>query len=109
MKKDEVANREPVSLEETLQDIDDVFVFNPPQTQDNLIKCERIQIACKSLAKLIAQDVPQGKEQTIAINNLLSTALFANHGILKRQIVLVAVGQPTPCCLDQHPASGTGS
>jgi hypothetical protein len=93
-KIDMLVTREPVSLEDTLQEIDDVFVFNPPQSQENLTKCLTIQNACKSLASLIARDVPEGKEQTIAINSLLATALWANHGILRRQVVVVAVSQP---------------
>ncbi len=93
-KIDMLVTREPVSLEDTLQEIDDVFVFNPPQTHENLNKCLSIQNACKNLANVIARDVPEGKEQTIAINNLLATALWANHGILRRQVMVVAINQP---------------
>lgn len=93
-KIDMLVTREPLAIDETIQEIDDIFVFNPPQTQENLNKCLTIQNACKNLASLIARDVPEGKEQTIAINNLLATALWANHGILRRQVMVVAVSQP---------------
>jgi len=95
MKQDEVANREPISAEEVEQEVDDVFRFNPPQTQENLNKCKEIQAACKNLALLIIKHVPQGKEQVIAVNNLVSTALFACHGITRRQVVVVAVPNPS--------------
>ncbi len=86
--------REPVSVQEVQDEIDDVFTFNPPQTADNQSKCQNIQSLCKQLAYVIARDVPQGKEQTIAINSVLSAALYSNHGILRRQIVMAAIPLP---------------
>lgn len=83
-------NREPVNPEQTQQDIDDIFVFRAPISQEHSDSCQKVQQACKDLAKLIAQEVPEGKEQTIAINNLLSTALFARHGITKRQVLVMS-------------------
>ena len=94
MKQDELVVREPVSPEDVQQELDDVFLFQGSQTQENLTKCQEIQAACKNLALLITKHVPQGKEQTIAVNNLVSTALFATHGINRRQVVLVAVAAP---------------
>jgi len=85
--------REPFNPEQIKQEINDVFVFNPPLSAIHAATCKKIQNACKELAQLIADEVPEGKEQTMAINNLLAVALFARHGITRRQIVVMAVSQ----------------
>jgi hypothetical protein len=90
----EIVTRKPVTPEQVKQEIDDVFVFNPPISAQHAASCDRIQKACKELAQAIAEEVPEGKEQTIAINNLLSTALFTRHGITRRQVVVVAMVTP---------------
>lgn len=114
MNEKEIPNRPPVSVEQTKQEINDVFVFSVPISAQHTASCERIQKACKALAQAIAEEVPEGKEQTIAINNLLSTALFARHGITRRQVVVVAVVSPdTPCSepapVESAPAASTCS
>lgn len=87
-------NREPVNLEKIKQEIDDVFIFKSPISNQHAESCQKIQNTCKALAQLIADEVPEGKEQTIAINNLLSAALFARHGITRRQVIMVAMAVP---------------
>ena len=87
-------SREPVSPEQIKQEIDDVFVFNPPLSIIHATSCQKIQDACKALAQVIADEVPEGKERVIAINNLLSTALFARHGITRRQVVVMSCAAP---------------
>lgn len=88
--------RQSENIEQVKQEIQDVFVFNAPMSMEHLISCEKIQNACKALAQAIADEVPEGKERTIAINNLLSTALFARHGITRRQIHIGATEKPLP-------------
>lgn len=89
--KDEQVNREPLDPAAVLLEIEEVFTFNPPLTPEQVIACQQIQDACKHLAQGIAKLVPEGKEQTIAVNNLLATALWARHGITRRQVTVVAV------------------
>jgi hypothetical protein len=84
-------NREPINTEQAKQEIEDVFVFNAPSSVNTSFACQRIQNACKALAQAIAEEVPEGKERVVAINSLLSAALFARHGITRRQVVIVAV------------------
>src|SRR5208337_1206463 len=86
--------REPISPEKIKLEIDDVFVFNPPLSFNHATSCQKIQDACKALAQVIADEVPEGKEQVIAINSLLSAALFARHGITRRQVVVVSCAAP---------------
>lgn len=95
--------REPLNPEKIRQEIEDTFVFNPPLSSSSAAACAKIQNACKELALLIAYEVPEGKEQTIAVNNLLSVALFARQGITRRQIAVVVTApvqdtmpEPTP-------------
>lgn len=83
--------RPPTSLAQIKQEIDETFVFNAPLSQDHATSCEKIQNASKALADLIIQEVPEGKERVICVNNILSCALFARHGITRRQVVLMAV------------------
>jgi hypothetical protein len=89
--KDEQVNRDPVDPAAVALEIEEIFTFNPPLTPDQLTACQQIQDACKHLAHGIAKLVPEGKEQTIAINNLLATALWARHGITRRQVTVGAV------------------
>lgn len=89
--KDEQVNREPLDPAAIALEIEEVFTFNPPLTPDQLHACQQIQEACKHLAHGIAKLVPEGKEQTVAINNLLATALWARHGITRRQVTVGAV------------------
>lgn len=89
--KDEQVIREPLDPAAVLLEIEEVFTFNPPLTPEQLTACQQIQEACKNLAKGIAKLVPEGKEQTVAINNLLATALWARHGITRRQVTVGAV------------------
>lgn len=86
-----IVAREPVNLTEIQQEIEDVFVFRAPISQQHSESCQKIQQACKALSQLIVEEVPEGKERTIAVNNLLSVALFARHGITRRQVLIAPV------------------
>ena len=87
----EQVNREPVDPAEIAAEIDEVFTFNSPQTTEQIEACRKIQASCKSLAHLISANVPEGKEQTIAVNSVLTAALWASQGITRRQVAIVAV------------------
>jgi hypothetical protein len=91
-----IVYREPISPEQVKQDIDDVFVFNSPMSQEHATSCEKIQAACHQLARVIADEVPEGRERSIAINNLLAVALVSRHGITRRQVLVVGVASPSP-------------
>lgn len=100
-------SRPPVTPELIKDEINDVFVFNPPLSGQNLTSCQRVQNACRELAHVIAEEVPEGKEQTIAINNLLATALWARHGITRRQVVVIASASPEQLLEDSRAAEST--
>lgn len=87
--------RDPVDPQKTRQEIEDVFTFNAPHSKEHYASCQKIQTACKNLAQALIDEVPEGKEQTVAINNLLSAALFARHGITRRQVLMVSVAAPS--------------
>lgn len=88
--------REPISPEQIKQEINDTFTFNVPLSAEHATSCEKVQKACQSLADLIVQEVPEGRERTVAINNLLSAALFSRHGITRRQVVLMVAVAESP-------------
>jgi hypothetical protein len=90
----EQANHKPVDLKAVHLEIDDIFTFNAPLTQERQEACDKIQEACKHLAHTIAEALSDSKEQSIAINNVLAAALWVRHGITRRQIVMVAVPVP---------------
>lgn len=100
-------SRPPVTPETLKAEIDDVFVFNPPLTRKNHASCERIQQACRELAHVIAEEVPEGKEQVIAINNLLATALWSRQGITRRQVLVIASASPESAPADTEAAEST--
>jgi wyosine [tRNA(Phe)-imidazoG37] synthetase (radical SAM superfamily) len=89
--KDEQVIRPPLDPEALFLEIEEVFTFNPPLTPEQQQACQIISQSCKNLAQGIAKLVPEGKEQTVAINNLLATALWARHGITRRQVTVGAV------------------
>lgn len=91
--QNEQVDRPPLDLEALHQEIDDVFTFGIPITPQQNSACQQIQSACKILAHDVLRLVPEGKEQVIAINNLLAVALWSRHGITRRSII-VAAGTP---------------
>lgn len=96
--------RPPITPETIKAEVNDVFIFNPPLSGNNLASCQRIQNACRDLALVIAEEVPEGKEQTIAINNLLATALWSRQGITRRQVAVISIASP-----EQIPAESGSS
>ena len=94
--KDHAVDRPPLDPEQTTQDIIEAFAFSnltPEQEAD----CAEVQDACQKLALLIADKLPEGKEHTVAINNVLAAALWVRHGISRRKPVLMGTTAP-PCC-----------
>ena len=101
---DETVDRKPLNLDELILEIDEVFTFRSPSTSKQQDSCQHIQSCCKALAMAIVEMVPEGKEQVIAVNNLLGAALWASHGITKRQVTIVTV-PPPPEWLKENPAA----
>lgn len=101
----QAVNKDPAKAKVHME-IDDHFVFNVPLTQEALDTCLKVQTECASLAHLVADATPEGKEQTIAINNILAVALWAVQAITRRQVIITPActspqailmeGQPTP-------------
>jgi hypothetical protein len=86
---DEQVNRKPLDTVEIAKEIDEMFTFNNPKTVEQIESCQKIQKSCKNLAQLIIANVPEGKEQTVAVNSVLGAALWASQGITRRQITIV--------------------
>lgn len=82
------------------EEIERCFTYHAP-TPDMLPKFQAIRDKAKELAYLIAQHVPDGKEQTIAINNIEAASMWANAGIARRTIQM-GVGEP-PTVEPGHP------
>lgn len=103
-------NREPaLTPQEINQEIDDTFTFNSPISIAHAQSCEKIHLACKSLAQLVVTEVPEGRERSIALNNILSAALFARHGFTKRQVALIAATPAPENCPEPVPVESQPS
>jgi hypothetical protein len=85
-KQDEAVVREPIDISAALMEVDETFTFHPPPDQSQTEKCRLVQNLCQQVAQVLVQIVPEGKEQTMAVNNLLAATLFACHGITHRQV-----------------------
>jgi hypothetical protein len=110
--------REPLDVPAIHREIDDIFTFNPPLTQEQFIACQQIQNACRTIAHVITEKAPEGREQIICTNSLLSVALFARQAITRRQVVVMSTMPPeelppsTPpataaCPEDKNPENAT--
>lgn len=98
--------REPLDLEEEHKEIDELFAIRNTATPDQLESCEIVQKACRLLAHVITKHVPEGKERTIAVNNILSAALMARHGITKKPVAVVSCSIPSNESSEEPPAAG---
>jgi hypothetical protein len=89
-----LVEREPLDPKAVHQKIDDLFTFNEPLTEERRQACQQMSEACQKLAHLIAEKLPEGIEQTVCANSLLSVALWARHGVTRRQVDIVVVASP---------------
>ena len=108
---DEIVNREPINLEDVRAEIDEIFNIQNPATVDQLLACNHVQELCHQLAQAMTELVPEGRERLIAINNILAAALWARHGITRKQIVICAVPPPNsemPTSCSRGPSGAIG-
>ena len=86
--------RLPLDPQALATDLAALFTFPLTLTPEQQQECQEIDAACLALAQLIAAHLPEGKEHVVAVNNVLSAALWARHGIGNRQPVTLAAGAP---------------
>lgn len=63
--------------------IDDDFAFHPATTDEKRNAHTSVREHCKELAHYIADNVPPGREQSLALTALEETMHWANAGIAK--------------------------
>lgn len=95
-KSQELPPREPISPETAIRDVEDAFVFNNQPTEHQVKLCQHIESWGKALAIEIASLVPEGKEQTVAINNVLSAVMWCRHGIMRQPTIEFVATGPVP-------------
>lgn len=84
--------REAVNLADAVREVEQEFQFSStPLTNAQAAACNHIEAFGRGMAQDIATMVPPGKEQTIAVNAVLTAVLWARQGITKRTIEMVAV------------------
>lgn len=94
-KSQELPPREPYSPQAAIEDVESNFVFNNAPTEHQVKLCQHIEAFGKAMAIEIASLVPEGKEQTVAINNVLSAVMWCRHGIMRQPTIeLVATSTP---------------
>jgi len=87
--------REPFDAEQFKREVDEMFVFAAAVVLPDQYKaCQRIQKACRNLALLLVELLPEGNEQIVCRNTLLSVALWARHAIARRQVMVAAANPP---------------
>lgn len=64
-------------------DIDDRFDFHPATTAEKRGDHSSVRHACASLAHFINENVPEGREKSLAITNLEQTMFWANAAIAR--------------------------
>lgn len=92
----ELPPREPYSPEASIREVEDAFVFSNHPTEHQIKLCQHIETWGKALAVEIASLVPEGKEQTVAINNVLSAVMWCRHGIMKQPTIEFVATGPVP-------------
>jgi len=105
MKQDTETLREPVDTQEDMTELNALFNFSSPDL-GQLESCLKIQDACLEAARVITAHVPEGRERNIAVNNILSAVLMANHGLTKRRIALVSCAPVSNDSDEKPPAAG---
>lgn len=62
--------------------IENNFTYHAP-TDEDIEKLKAIREAAKEFAFLIADSVPMGREQSLALTHLEEAVMFANAGIVR--------------------------
>lgn len=65
------------------QEIDHRFDFHPATTEEKRAEHGSVRHACASLAHFINENVPEGREKSLAITNLEQTMFWANAAIAR--------------------------
>jgi hypothetical protein len=96
IQKDQEVQREPYSPQVTIEEVEKTFVFNNAPTPDQVKLCGHIEMWGKALCVEIASVVPEGKEQTIAINNVLAAVIWCRHAIQRQPTIELVSSDPVP-------------
>jgi hypothetical protein len=75
--------------------IDNDFKFHPA-TPETGPRHARIRRLCHALAVELVQEVPEGREQSLALTALEETMMWANAGIARASDRAVEVSTPLP-------------
>ena len=65
-------------------DIENRFAFHPAITPERGESHAAIREECKALAQFIIANVPEGREQALAITHLEEVMMWANAGIARQ-------------------------
>jgi hypothetical protein len=65
-----------------LSDLENRFTYHAP-TSAKVVTHEDIRFACLGLANLINDDVPEGREKSLAITHLEEVMMWANAAIAR--------------------------
>jgi hypothetical protein len=87
MKSQELPLREPHSPQAIIEEVEQTFVFNNSPTTDQVKLCQHIESWGKAFSIEIASLVPESKEQTMAINNVLAAVVWCRHAILRQPTI----------------------
>jgi hypothetical protein len=63
--------------------INNDFDYHQPGSSDVVAAHEAIRSACKEAAQTVAELVPQGREQSLALTKLEEAGFWANAGIAR--------------------------
>lgn len=66
------------------EDLDRRFRFHPATTDDRRIDHETIRGSCGSLARIVNNHVPDGREKALALTKIEEAMMWANAGIARQ-------------------------
>jgi len=92
----ELPPREPYSPQAAIEEVEQTFVFNNAPTEDQVKLAQHIETWGKALSIEIASVVPEGKEKTIAINNVLAAVVWCRHAIFRQPTIEMVSTGPVP-------------
>jgi hypothetical protein len=96
MSQSQEVSREPYSPQVVIEEIEKTFVFPTTQTEHQMKLCQHVEAWGKALAIEIASVVPEGKEQIVAINNVVSAVMWCRHAIMRQPTIEFVSTGPVP-------------
>jgi len=96
VKSQELPTREPYSPQAAIEEIENAFVFNNSPTENQVKLCQHVEAWGKALSIEIASLVPEGKEKTMAINNVLAAVVWCRHAICRQPTIEFVSTGPVP-------------